>query len=128
MTTQTAELQTNTAAQTRDLPVVTPATDIYETETGVVLFMDLPGVRQEQVDVTLENRSLEISARRDIPAPAEYQATHREFGSVEYRRAFTLSDNVDRSKISASLKNGVLRLTLPKAADAQPQKIAIQSE
>lgn len=128
MTTETAELQTKENEQTRDLPVAAPATDIYETSNGIVLSVDLPGVRQEQVEVTLENRVLTISARSETVDPAGYEAVHYEFEPVEYRRSFTLTEDVDRAAISARLKNGVLQLTLPKAAESQPRRIEVELE
>lgn len=128
MTTETAEPQTKENEQTRDLPVAAPATDIYETSNGIVLSVDLPGVRQEQVEVTLENRTLTISARSEIADPAGYEAVHYEFEPVEYRRSFTLTEDVDRAAISARLKNGVLHLTLPKAAESQPRRIEVELE
>ncbi|MCZ7592236.1 MAG: Hsp20/alpha crystallin family protein [Kiritimatiellae bacterium] len=128
MTTQTAELQTKENERTRDLPVAVPATDIYETENGIALSVDLPGVRQEQVEVTLENRVLTISARSEAVDPAGYDAVHRDFEPVEYRRSFTLTEDVDRAAISARLKNGVLHLALPKAAESQPRRIEVKTE
>lgn len=128
MTTQTTELQPKESERTRDLPVATPATDIYEADSGIVLSVDLPGVRQDQVEVTLENRVLTISARSEYENPAGYELAHSEFGPVEFRRSFTLTEDVDRAAITARLKNGVLHLSLPKAAESQPRRIEVQSE
>lgn len=128
MTAKTTEVHAQHSEQTRDLPILTPATDIHETEKEIHVVMDLPGVRQEQVEVTLENRELTIRARNTEEAPASHELVYREFGPTEYRRSFTLAEDVDRGNISARIKNGVLRLVLPKAAEAQPRRIAVQAE
>lgn len=128
MTTHATEVQVQRNEQTRNLPVLTPATDIHESEKEFVVVADLPGVRQDLVEVTLENRVLTISARSAVEEPAGKELIYREFGPAEYRRSFTLTGDVDRNGIVARIKNGVLRLTLPKAAEAQPRRIAVQAE
>ncbi len=128
MTTQATDVQVQRNEQTRDLPVLTPATDIHESEKEIVVVADLPGVRQDQIEVTLENRVLTISARSAVEEQAGKELVYREFGPAEYRRSFTLTGDVDRNGITARIKNGVLRLTLPKAAEAQPRRIAVQAE
>ncbi|MCS6771766.1 MAG: Hsp20/alpha crystallin family protein [Kiritimatiellae bacterium] len=128
MTKQATEVQVQRAEQMRDLPVYSPATDIYETDKEIVVVMDLPGVRQDQIDITLENRVLTVSARNVAEEPAGREVVYREFGSAEYRRSFTLTEDVDRNGISARIKNGVLRLVLPKAVDAQPRRIEVRAE
>ncbi len=127
MTMKETELQARRGEQTRDLAVLAPATDIHETEKEIHVVMDLPGVRQDQVEVTLENRDLTISARSAPEEPAGHELVYREFGASEFRRSFTLADEVDRGGISARIKNGVLRLVLPKAAEAQPRKIEVRT-
>ncbi len=127
MTAQT-DIQTKRFEQEQKLPVVAPATDVYESEKEIVLFVDVPGVSPDQIEVSLENRTLTISARRETQDPAEHKAVHREFGSAEYRRTFTLTKDVDRNAITARIKNGVLRLALPKAEAAQPRRIAVHAE
>lgn len=128
MTKQATEVQVQRAEQTRDLPVFSPATDIYETDKEIVVVMDLPGVHQDQIEVTLENRVLTVSARSVLEEPTGKELVYREFGPAEYRRSFSLTEDVDRNAISARIKNGVLRLTLPKAVEAQPRRIAVQAE
>lgn len=128
MAKQPTEVQVQRSEQTRDLPVLTPATDIHETDKEIVLVADLPGVRPDHLEVTLENRVLTISARTSVEEPAGKELIYREFGPAEYRRSFSLSDEVDRAGITARIKNGVLRLVLPKAAEAQPRRIAVQAE
>jgi HSP20 family protein len=90
---------------------------------GLVVMADLPGVTSEHLDVRVDNNVLTIRAQADHTHPA--QPTYREYELVNYFRQFELSDQVDQSKISADLKHGVLTLTLPKAEDAKPRKIAV---
>lgn len=128
MTQKATEVDARKTENTRDLPASAPATDIYETEREIVVVVDMPGVGEQQVEVTLENQELTLSGR-SAPAEAEVGETlYREFGAAEFRRSFTLSDEIDREKITARVKNGVLRVVLPKAAKAQPRRISVQAE
>ena len=102
---------------------VTPAVDIYEMSEGLVVMADLPGVTPEQLDIRVDNNVLTIRARAGHARSAE--PTYREYQLLNYFRQFELSDRVDQGKISADLKHGVLTLTLPKAEDAKPRKIAV---
>lgn len=108
-------------------PRVRPATDIIEREDGFHIFMDLPGVRKEDLVIDLTENELKVTGRAVHPAQAQTSALNLEFASGEYSRTFTLSDAVDREKIKASMKNGVLELYLPKAERMQPKRIEIQA-
>lgn len=111
----------------RNLPRVSPNTDIIEKEDGFHIYMDMPGVSKEKLVIDLKENDLEISAGSDYPRLEGVNNVHLEFGDCEYSRSFTISDVVDRENIKASLKNGVLELFLPKAAKAKPRKIQIQA-
>lgn len=126
MTAVAHEVTARTMEPTRNLPVRTPATDIYETDQGVVVVADMPGVSEKGLEVTLENQVLTLVGRPEI-APEDAEALHREFGPVEYRRSFTLTEELDREKIAARIKAGQVRITLPKAAQAQPRRIAVEN-
>jgi len=104
-----------------------PPTDIYETKDAVVMLLDMPGADPDSLDVTLEKRELTISVRSMISAPEGYTPVYVEYREGNYERAFTLSDQVDSARIDAMLKDGVLRLNLPKAASAQAKKIEVKS-
>lgn len=108
-------------------PLVRPATDIIEREDGFHIFMDLPGVRKEDLTIDLNENELKVSGKAVHPAQAKAAALNVEFVSGEYSRTFTLSDAVDREKIKANMKNGVLELYLPKAEKSQPKRIEIQA-
>lgn len=104
-----------------------PLTDIVETSEGVVLMLEMPGVAAEDVDVTLEKRVLTVRGKVRPTAPEKLQLTHAEYGEGDYERAFTLSDDFDPDRISAEVSQGVLTLTLPRAAEAKPKKIEVKS-
>lgn len=128
MTNPTTPVEARPTEATRNLPVLAPATDIYETDHALVVVVDMPGVDERHLEVTLENQVLTLSGRAEGLPGAERELLYREFGPAEFRRTFTVQDDIDREKITARLKNGVLRVTLPKAARAQPRRIAVQSD
>lgn len=105
----------------------TPLIDIYEGPEGLVLEADLPGVGQDRVAIQLEDNVLTLTAKVDPPVPGEARALHEEYRQADFQRSFILSDEVDRERITADLKNGVLRLTLPKAERAKTRRIEIKS-
>lgn len=124
----------NEATTTREetMPKVRPATDIVEKEDGFHIFIDMPGVRKEGLTIDLNADEVTVSGRTAYPAdPTEAKDrhySHVEFGGGEYVRTFTLSDTVDKEKITAKLDNGVLNLHLPKSEKAVPKKIEISVE
>jgi len=103
----------------------TPDVDIIETQTEYILYADLPGVDEKSLDITLEKDLLSLSAESHIEVPDGYRKSFEEFESVIYERTFRIADDIDRDNIKASLKNGVLKLILPKAETAKPKKIEI---
>ena len=111
------------ATRTQDL-YVTPAVDIYETQDGLVVLADLPGVSKESMRVEVDNNILTLEGASHDETPGDL--VHREYELVNFFRQFELSDKVDQAKISAELKHGVLTLHLPKAEEAKPRKIPIR--
>ena len=105
----------------------TPPIDIHEGPDGLVLEADLPGVSEGQLSIQLEDNVLSLHARVDAPAPEDARVLHEEYRPGDFYRSFILSDEVERSKISAELKNGVLKLTLPKAERAKTRRIEIKT-
>jgi HSP20 family protein len=105
----------------------TPPIDIHEGPEGLVLEADLPGVSEGQLSIQLEDNVLSLHAKVDAPAPDDARVLHEEYRPGNFYRSFILSDEVERSKISAELKNGVLKLTLPKAERAKTRKIEIKT-
>jgi HSP20 family molecular chaperone IbpA len=127
MTTQ-IEVQ-KTATTQPEVPVnrveLTPAVDVYEQADALVIVADVPGVDEKHLDVTIENDVLTFTGRAAAQDPAGLDALYREFETADYRRSFTIATDFDREKITASVRNGVLRITLPRAAAAKPRRIEV---
>jgi HSP20 family molecular chaperone IbpA len=119
----TAEVETTHNART-----FVPRVDIYETEKSIVLLADMPGVNENAVDITLEKNILTINGYAERQAPENYEPAYSEYRFGNYKRTFALSDEVDREQIEATVKNGVLRLVMPKAEAARTRKIAVKAE
>ena len=114
--------------RTRPRKVYTPAVDILERKDDIVVTADMPGVDERSVDITLEKNVLTIYGMVEPQFPEGQRLALSEYGVGDYQRAFTLSEEVDRDRINASVKNGVLRLVLPKAAAAKARKIEVKAE
>jgi len=107
--------------------VYTPPLDIHETSDGLVLEADLPGVPADQLAVRVEDNVLHIYGKTVWPMDDEARLHHEEVRPGDFYRSFILSDQVDTDNIAADFHQGVLRLTLPKAAKARPRKIEIRT-
>jgi HSP20 family molecular chaperone IbpA len=105
----------------------TPPIDIHEEPEGLTLEADLPGATERNLQIQLEDNVLSLYARIDSPAPEGARLIHEEYRLGDYHRSFILSDEVDRDRIAAQLKNGVLRLFLPKAERARTRRIEIKN-
>ncbi len=105
----------------------TPPIDIHEGPDGLTLEADLPGATENNLFIQLEDNVLSLHARIESPAPEGARLIHEEYHVGDYYRSFILSDEVDRERIAAELKNGVLRLSLPKADRARTRRIEIRS-
>jgi HSP20 family molecular chaperone IbpA len=110
-----------------DGPTFPPAVDIYETDEGAVLVADLPGCDEGSVDISLEDRELTLRGRVKPEAPEGLELATAEYRVGDFERTFTVSELIDTNAIRATVTDGVLRLTLPKAEVAKPRKIEIRS-
>jgi HSP20 family molecular chaperone IbpA len=113
--------------RTHERPVFVPRVDIYETESGLVVVADLPGVSPEGLEVTLEKRVLSIYGRVEEEAPEGYSQVYREYAVGDFERQFTLSGDFDINGIEANLKYGVLHLAIPRAPEAAAKRIKVRS-
>ena len=104
-----------------------PHVDIFETDDNIVITADIPGVDENSIDITLEKNVLSVEGYVEPAKPDGYNLAYAEFETGNYRRSFTLSDVIDQEHIEANVKDGVLNLTLPKAALAQARKNAVQA-
>ena len=115
---QKQEVQQSDAERTRAGLVFIPRTDVYETDDAIHVVCDVPGVAEDSIDITLENNVLTINGYVKAQRSDGYQLSYAEYRVGDYQRRFTLSDEIDKDGIEASLKDGVLRLRLPKAKPA----------
>lgn len=105
---------------------LTPAVDIFENEAGITLVADMPGVSKERLGVRVDGEELLIEGSAEVDVPDNLELLHREVRTPLFRRSFTLSRELDAAKIEATLKDGVLRLHVPKAEAARPRRIDIK--
>jgi HSP20 family protein len=105
---------------------IIPPVDIVEDETGFTLIADLPGVSKDRLGVKVNGDSLLIEAEISTAVPDGMDLIYAEVGTPYYRRSFTLSRELDASKIEAKLNDGVLKLRIPKAEEAKPRRIEVK--
>jgi len=104
----------------------TPAVDIHSSETQITLVADMPGVTKDNLDLDLREGILTVVGRvNDVPE--QHRPLQREYEVGGYMRRFTVGEDIELSSITATLKDGVLTVVLPKTKEAQPRKIAVQS-
>ena len=101
-----------------------PAVDIFEDADRVTLIADMPGVDEKGVDIVLEKNILTVEGRTDYVQPEKHPIYKREYGTGDYHRSFQLNDEFDAEKISAVMKNGVLKVVLPRVAPMK-KKISV---
>jgi HSP20 family protein len=118
---------TEDTERTRDCRCFIPRSDIYELDDQMVIVADVPGVDEKSINVTLEKNILTINALVDPVLPQGYSLSFAEYEMGDYQRSFRLSEEIDRQKIRASVKDGVLRLYLPKAKEAIMRKISVKA-
>jgi HSP20 family protein len=110
----------------RDRRVYVPRSDIYETDRDIILIADVPGCDEQSIEVSVEKNILKISG---LVEPKVYEGqtlAYSEYHTGDYQRIFTLSDEIDREHIEATVKNGVLKLVLPKGGPARMHKITVK--
>lgn len=103
---------------------IAPAATVLENADGYTLEVEMPGVSKENLEMWVENNELTIQGRRVAPA-VEGTLVHRESRPENFRRSFELDPSIDAAKISAKIDQGVVTLTLPKAEQVKPRKIAV---
>lgn len=108
--------------------ITVPPVDIYETENEYVLKAEMPGVTKEGVEVTLNNKELEINGKINGNLPEDKNLKYSEFKLYNYHRKFTVGDGINSQALSAKLENGLLTLVLPKSEEVKPRKIEVKIE
>lgn len=110
---------------TRRIRSTVPTVDIYENEEEILLHADMPGVAKDDISVNIDNGTLSLRGMRTLQTLGA--ASLEEFGDEEYRRTFSVPQTIDLDKINAVVKDGVLRLHLPKSEAAKPKQIEIKA-
>jgi HSP20 family molecular chaperone IbpA len=113
--------------QTRPGVVYTPDVDIFESDNEITLLADMPGVTTNNLNIDLRDDVLTLTGGTESDADSSEEPIVIEYGVGTYYRQFTLSEVVDQAKITAELKDGVLRLVLPKVEKATPRKITVSA-
>ena len=103
----------------------TPALDLYQNNDNIIAIVELPGMRKEDIEISLQDGTLTISGERKEEAGQTEGATRTERCTGKFRRSITLPTQVDANKVSASYKDGILTVTLPKAEEAKPKKVEV---
>lgn len=119
-------VEQNETERTRDARMYIPRVDIYETDEAIHLIADIPGADENSIDITLEKNVLTIDAEVQVEKPQDYSLTYAEYGIGSFRRKFNLSNEIDQEKIVAEVKDGVLKLKLPKS-EKVTQKIKVKA-
>ena len=113
------------AVAQRDTQAMTPRVDVIEDDAGITLLADMPGVSKDSLEVKVENDALLIEGTVSAATPQALEATYAEIRVPRYRRSYTLSRELDAGRIEAQLKDGVLKLRIPKQEQAKPQRISV---
>jgi HSP20 family protein len=113
--------------RTRPYKAYVPRADIYETDRALFIVADMPGIDENSVEIMLEKNVLSLRGVIDFKQPEDYSLAYAEYEIGDFERNFTLSDEIDRENIEASISDGVLRVMLPKAGPAITRKITVSA-
>jgi len=119
LTRETRESDHNQAEQ-----FISPPASVTEIGDGYMLEIEMPGVKKDGIEISVENNELTVIGRRSLPA-VEGTLIHRESRPENFRRAFEIDPSIDADKISAKIDQGLVTLTLPKAEHVKPRKITV---
>lgn len=104
---------------------LSPAVDVTEDTYGVTLWADLPGVTRDSLEIRVQDGNLRIEASASVPTREGLRLQHAEVRAPDFARSFTLGPEFDTSKIEANLKDGVLKLLIPRREEARPRRIEV---
>jgi len=122
MNTLTRETRDGDRAQTEQF--IAPPASVTESAEGYMLEIEMPGVKKDGLDISVENNELTVIGRRSLPA-VEGTWIHHESRRENFRRKFEIDPSIDAEKISAKIDQGLVTLTLPKAEHVKPRKITV---
>lgn len=110
---------------TKNETYYSPPVDIFETKDAVIVVADVPGVTQDNLEISLDENILTLHGKMTAEKP-QGRVIHEEYENGHYMRRFTVSESIDQEKIEATMANGVLRVVLPKIVPVQPKKIEVK--
>jgi len=126
-----SDMMTRQSAQTRKAregaATLRPPVNVFESDDGITLEADMPGVSKDRLELHVDRDSLLIEGDVHLDMPEGMEALHADVRATRYSRGFALSRELDTESIDASLKDGVLRLRIPKRAEVRPRKIEIRT-
>jgi HSP20 family protein len=118
----------NLARQAQLFSGWTPALDLYQTSDNVIAVVEIPGMKKEDIDISLHDGMLTIAGERSSSSGEGENAERTERFTGKFRRSISLPTRVDAGKVSATYKDGILTVTLPKAEEAKPKKVEVNVE
>jgi HSP20 family protein len=104
-----------------------PRTSVYDTGEALFVVADVPGLKDKDIEVSLDGEALTLAGERKLEVPDGHVVHRQERRAARFSRSFALPYKVDGNALSAELKDGVLTIKLPKAAEAQPRKITVKA-
>ena len=113
-------------ASGNEVAVLFPPVDVIEDEAGITLTADLPGVAKENLTIRVDGDTLTIEAAVTLGESQNMEPVYAEIRAAQYKRSFTLSRELDTAKIDAAIKDGVLKLHVPKLEQATPRRIEVK--
>lgn len=125
LTTEKKAVQKPEVEETKKGVFYLPPVDIFETKEALFIVADMPGVSNENVEIDLKDNQLTITGKVKSYYQEDETSLYTEYGIGDYVRQFSLSSDINQEKISADMKNGVLKLVLPKAEKARARKITV---
>ncbi len=120
------ENRTNPATKQQTHPALRPDVDVHENDHFIKLYAELPGVNQDDLSITIDKNNLLLEATATIDAPTEMDVVYAEFQVANFKRSFSLSNELDTDNVEAQLTNGILELTIPKKEITKPRKIEVK--
>jgi HSP20 family protein len=126
MEIQKQEMIPEETERTRECQCFIPRADIYEVDEDIIVMMDMPGINENAIDITLEKNVLNVKGLAQMDNREGYALVFAEYETGDFERSFRISDSIDQERIEAIYKNGILKLTLPKAEEAKTRKIEVK--
>lgn len=108
--------------------VFTPSVDVIERKDDIILLADMPGVNTESLDITIEKNVLSINGKVSYDIPDKHKLYFAEYDIGDFKRSFSISEEIDKDKIQATLKNGVLKIVMPKVDVVKSRKIEVKED